>query len=241
MRIFLCDDNESHRVLVRKVLEPRPDFEIVGEAEQASPVPRAGGASCSPTSSCSTSRCLGLNGLRSLPRTFPRGGARRADRHALDRLARGGRGSRPGPPRERVRAGSRATCSDLPSLVRGAVGQAARAGSKQMVRNWLAGDRDRAYARHAPRRRVTSPARARPAPRHRAAPPLTIEGLPDAEKAAKIRPLAAARAGRARRGARRGRGPPRRARRAHDAGLGHDGPQRQDRPASRRSAARTRR
>jgi len=185
MRIFLCDDNESHSLLVRKVLEPERDFEIVGEAEQALPcLERV--RELQPDLVLLDVAMPGLNGLRSLPhfreavpdaQIVMLSTAWRVEDEA--RALAAGASAYVQKPRN---------VFDLPSLVRGAVGQAG-ALVEQMVRNWLAGDRDRAYA--AMHHDVEFQPLLAPDPLHGLAQMRRyLEGLPDAEKAAKVRPLA---------------------------------------------------
>jgi DNA-binding NarL/FixJ family response regulator len=142
MRVYLCDDNRSHRVLVRTVLSSEPDLEIVGEAELGGEcVEKAGAAE--PDVVLVDNRMPGLDGLEVLP----------ALRRALPetKLVMLSTAWTPETERAALRAGADAYVQkprnifDLPSLVRGAVGQAG-ALVEQLVRNWLRGERERAYA-----------------------------------------------------------------------------------------------
>jgi|tagenome__1003787_1003787.scaffolds.fasta_scaffold20875359_3 DNA-binding NarL/FixJ family response regulator len=142
MRVYLCDDNRSHRVLVRTVLASEPDLEIVGEAELGGEcVEKAGAAE--PDVVLVDNRMPGLDGLEVLP----------ALRRALPetKLVMLSTAWTPETERAALRAGADAYVQkprnifDLPSLVRGAVGEAG-ALVEQLVRNWLRGERERAYA-----------------------------------------------------------------------------------------------
>src|SRR4051794_2783610 len=142
MRVFLCDDNRSHRVLVRTVLASEPDLEVVGEAEIGHECLAAARA-VDPDVVLLDNRMPGSDGLQVLPdlrSALP--GAKivmlsTAWSAATERAA--------------LRAGADAYVQkprnifDLPSLVRGAVGQPG-ALVEQLVRNWVGGDRERAYA-----------------------------------------------------------------------------------------------
>src|SRR3954467_10011961 len=139
MRVYLCDDNRSHRVLVRTVLASEPDLEIVGEAELGGEcVEKAGAAE--PDVVLVDNRMPGLDGLEVLP----------ALRRALPetKLVMLSTAWTPETERAALRAGADAYVQkprnifDLPSLVRGAVGEAG-ALVEQLVRNWLGGGRQR--------------------------------------------------------------------------------------------------
>jgi DNA-binding NarL/FixJ family response regulator len=142
MRVLLCDDNRSHRVLVRTVLSGEPDLEVVGEAAQ--------GVEClelalelQPDVVLIDNRMPGLTGIEVMPRL----------RSALPdaRLVMLSTAWTAEVEREALLQGATAYVQkprhvfDLPSLVRGAVGQAG-ALVEQLVRNWLRGERERAYA-----------------------------------------------------------------------------------------------
>jgi DNA-binding NarL/FixJ family response regulator len=142
MRVFLCDDNRSHRVLVRTVLESEPDLEVVGEASLGGECLETAGE-LSPDVVLVDNRMPGVSGLEVLPQL----------RAALPdtKLIMLSTAWSPEVERAALRAGATAYVQkprnifDLPSLVRGGVGQAG-ALVEQLVRNWLRGERERAYA-----------------------------------------------------------------------------------------------
>jgi DNA-binding NarL/FixJ family response regulator len=185
MRVFLCDDTESHRVLVRKVLETEHDFEVVGEAVQATRCLDAV-RELQPDLVLLDVAMPGLNGIRALP----------LFREAVPdaQIVMLSTAWRPEDEARALAAGASAYVQkprnvfDLPSLVRGAVGQAG-ALVEQLVRNWMAGDRDRAFA--AMHHDVEFQPLLAPDPLHGIAQMRRyLEGLPEPEKAAKVRPLA---------------------------------------------------
>jgi DNA-binding NarL/FixJ family response regulator len=142
MRVYLCDDNRSHRVLVRTVLASEPDLEIVGEAALGRECV-AEARAVKPDVVLLDNRMPGPDGLDVLPSL----------REALPEAKLVMLSTAWSAPTERaaLRAGADAYVQkprnifDLPSLVRGAVGQAGPL-VEQLVRNWLRGDRERAYA-----------------------------------------------------------------------------------------------
>jgi DNA-binding NarL/FixJ family response regulator len=142
MRVFLCDDNRSHRVLARTVLESEPDLQVVGEAALGGECVDTAG-DLAPDVVLVDNRMPGLSGLEVLPRL----------RAALPdaKLIMLSTAWSPEVERAALRAGATAYVQkprnifDLPSLVRGGAGQAG-ALVEQLVRNWLRGERERAYA-----------------------------------------------------------------------------------------------
>ena len=142
MRVYLCDDNRSHRVLVRTVLASEPDLEIVGEAELGRECVAAASA-VAPDVVLLDNRMPGADGLEVLP----------ALREALPdaKIVMLSTAWTPVTERAALRAGADAFVQkprnifDLPSLVRGAIGEAG-ALVEQLVRNWLRGERERVYA-----------------------------------------------------------------------------------------------
>jgi len=142
VRVYLCDDNRSHRVLVRTVLASEPDLEVVGEAELGRDC-LAGAGALAPDVVLVDNRMPGIGGLEVLPEL----------RAALPdvKLVMLSTAWSPEVERAALRAGADAYVQkprnifDLPSLLRGAVGQAG-ALVEQLVRNWLGGERERAYA-----------------------------------------------------------------------------------------------
>jgi DNA-binding NarL/FixJ family response regulator len=142
MRVYLCDDNRSHRVLVRTVLASEPDLEVVGEAELGRECV-ASARAVAPDVVLLDNRMPGADGLEVLPSL----------REALPdaKIVMLSTAWNPATERAALRAGADAYVQkprnifDLPSLVRGAVGQAG-ALVEQLVRNWIRGERERAYA-----------------------------------------------------------------------------------------------
>jgi DNA-binding NarL/FixJ family response regulator len=142
MRVYLCDDNRSHRVLVRTVLASEPDLEVVGEAALGGDC-LEGARTLHPDVVLVDNRMPGLDGIEVLPRL----------RAALPdvKLVMLSTAWSADVERAALHAGADAYVQkprnifDLPSLVRGAVGQAG-ALVEQLVRNWLGGERERAYA-----------------------------------------------------------------------------------------------
>jgi DNA-binding NarL/FixJ family response regulator len=142
MRVYLCDDNPSHRLLARTVLTSEPDLEVIGEAALGGEcVENARGLA--PDVVLVDNRMPGIGGLEVLP----------ALRAALPdaRLVMLSTAWSAEVERAALRAGADAYVQkprnifDLPSLIRGAAGQAG-ALVEQLVRNWLGGERERAYA-----------------------------------------------------------------------------------------------
>ena len=142
MRVYLCDDNRSHRVLVRTVLASEPDLEVVGEAAMGLEC-LEGARALEPDVVLLDNRMPGVDGLELLPHL----------RAALPeaKLVMLSTAWSAEVERAALAAGATAYVQkprnifDLPSLLRGAVGQAG-ALVEQLVRNWLRGEHDRAYA-----------------------------------------------------------------------------------------------
>jgi CheY-like chemotaxis protein len=142
MRLYVCDDNPSHRALVRAVLEPERDLRVVGDGWD---IPRVVEevAELQPDAVLVDMGMPGIDGVGALAPL-----REAAPRAALIMLSTAWS---PAEEQRALAAGATAYVQkprvifDLPVLVRGAAGDAG-ALVEHLVRMWLAGDIDRACA-----------------------------------------------------------------------------------------------
>lgn len=142
MRLFLCDDNPSHRALVKAVLRTEPDLQVVGEGSDAAECIELAPAA-RPDVLLLDVRMPATDGFQALPRM----------REVLGdvQIVMLSTAWAPEDEQRALALGATAYVQkpmhilDLPSLLRGAVGQAG-ALVEQLVRNWQAGERRRAYS-----------------------------------------------------------------------------------------------